>query len=191
MKKAKKFLLENKKEIHELLNHMWRTIEKIHVRMEEILPDIDLENSYGNYIKIDEGWSEAVYANPSIIFPFGELGYSLDNLFCVFSLNPKKFHEELLVQIIEIINDKEISLEIYGGDDCFQTFFTTQEQSNFEETLNAISQSKEEIIQLEFSIEPFSEEEIREAFLDIVIKLYELFSEKKILVKLPNYYTED
>ena len=40
MKKTKKFLLENKKEIHDLLNHMWRTIEKIHVRMEDILPDI-------------------------------------------------------------------------------------------------------------------------------------------------------
>lgn len=188
MRKTKQFLIENKKEIHALLNHMWRTIERIHVRMEEVLPDIDLENSHGNYIKIDDGWSEANYANPSIIFPFGELGYSLDSLFCVFSLNPKEFRDELLVKITEIINNAtDVSLEIYGGDDCFQTFYSSQEDSDFDDTMKAIAESKEEIIQLEFSIEPFSEEETREAFLEAVIKLYELFNEKKILVKLPNY----
>ncbi|NHJ05265.1 MAG: DUF3201 domain-containing protein [Candidatus Heimdallarchaeota archaeon] len=184
----KKFLEENKSTIHELLNHMWRTIERIAIKFEDVLPDVDLENSHGNYIRIADGWEEGAYANPSIIFPYGEFGYSLDSLFCTFSLNPKTLDEELLAKLLEAINKNEgITLELYGGDDCFQTFFHSKEEADFDEILQKIKSSKEDVIQIEISVEALPEEELREALIDITKAFYNLFKEKECLVKLPNY----
>ena len=77
MKDLQKFLAENKEQIHDLLNHMWQTIERIALQLEDIIPDIDLDNSHGNFIRLNDGWDESYYANPTISFPFGEIGFSL------------------------------------------------------------------------------------------------------------------
>lgn len=188
MKELKEFLLENKKPIHLLLNHMWRTIERIAIKLESVIPDVDLDNSHGNYIKIDNGWDEGSYANPSIVFPYGEFGYSLDGLFCVFSIDPKKFDEEFLATLLEILNKTSgMLLEIYGGDDCFQTFYQSQEEADFEVILSKIKQSKEDVIQIEISIDSLPEEEVKEQLIDSTIKYYNFFKEKNCLVKLPDY----
>lgn len=185
------FLKKNKKSIHELLNHMWHTIERISLQFEEILPDVDLDNSHGNYIKIDQGWSEAIYANPSIVFPFGEFGYSLDGLFCVFSINPKTFAEAILGKIVEISRENTvITFEIYGGDDCFQTFFHSNEESDFDTIVTAIQSTPEETIQLELTIEAVTEEAIKEALIETTLKIYHLLKEEQCLVNLPNYSSE-
>ena len=183
-----KFLKENKENIHELLNHMWYTIERIAIRFEDAIPNVDLDNSHGNYIKIDQGWSESVYANPSIVFPFGEFGYSLDGLFCVFSIDPSKFTEDLLVKIVELSREKDaISFELYGGDDCFQTFFQSKFENDFDSILDAIEKTEEATIQLELSIEAVAEESIKEDLIETSIHMYNLLQEGNCLVNLPNY----
>ncbi|MFW9923759.1 MAG: DUF3201 domain-containing protein [Candidatus Thorarchaeota archaeon] len=188
MEELKIFAKENKKKIHDLLNHMWRTIERLHVRLEAIIPSPDLENAHGNFIKLQDGWDEAAYANPEIIFPYGEIGYSLDGLYCVYSLNPIKITEKLLADILVIINkNNELMLEIYGADDCFQTFYHSQEEMALDETLASIRNTKEDLIQLELSIEPLADEDIKEAFVESIISLYDLFFQNNCLVKLPNY----
>lgn len=188
MEELKIFVKENKKKIHDLLNHMWRTIERIYIRLEDIIPSPDLENAHGNFIKLQDGWEEAAYANPEIVFPYGQIGYSLDGLYCVYSLNPKKITEELFLEIINITSkNKELMLELYGADDCFQTFYQSKEEIDLAETFSSIKKTKEEIIQLEIGIEPLSDEDVKEALFEVIISLYNLFFEKDCLVKLPNY----
>ncbi|MHA1156586.1 MAG: DUF3201 domain-containing protein [Candidatus Heimdallarchaeota archaeon] len=185
------FLKNNKKSIHELLNHMWHTIERISYHFEEVLPDVDIDNSHGNYIKIDKGWSESIYANPTIVFPFGEFGYSLDGLFCVFSIAPKTITEEILAKIVAISQENTaITFEIYGGDDCFQTFFHSKDESDFNTIIPAFQSTPEETIQLELTIEAVAEEAIKEALIATTLKIYHLMKEEKCLVELPNYSVE-
>ncbi len=185
------FLKNNKKSIHELLNHMWQTIERIALQFETALPDVDLENSHGNYIRIDKGWSEAIYANPSIIFPFGEFGYSLDGLFCVFSINPKTFNEEILGKIVAISRENPaIAFEIYGGDDCFQTFFHSKDERDFDTIMAEIQSAPEETIQLELTVEAVTEEAIKEALVTTTLKIHHLLKEKQCLMVLPRYSSE-
>ena len=182
------FLKNNKKSIHELLNHMWHTIERISLQFEEVLPDVDLDNSHGNYIKIDKGWSESIYANPSIVFPYGEFGYSLDGLFCVFSIDPKSFTEEILGKIVDISQETPtVTFEIYGGDDCFQTFFHSNDESDFSTIIPAIQSTPEETIQLELTIEAVTEDSIKEALITATLKIYHLLKEKQCLANLPCY----
>ena len=182
------FLKNNKKSIHELLNHMWHTIERISLQFEEVLPDVDLDNSHGNYIKIDKGWSESIYANPSIVFPYGEFGYSLDGLFCVFSIDTKSFTEEILGKIVDISQETPtVTFEIYGGDDCFQTFFHSNDESDFSTIIPAIQSTPEETIQLELTIEAVTEDSIKEALITATLKIYHLLKEKQCLANLPCY----
>ena len=57
MTDLKDFLTKNKDNIHELLNEMWQTIERIAMRIDNKILDIELDNSYGNLIEIADGWS--------------------------------------------------------------------------------------------------------------------------------------
>jgi hypothetical protein len=188
MKESKKFLEKNKEQIHEILNHMWQTIEKILYQLEGKLPEIDLDNSHGNFVTIDDGWAEAYYANPTITFPYGEIGYSLDGLFCVFTILEKKLKEKHYIKLLEIPHDNEgISLEIYGGDDCFTTFYHSKDEGDIEEIINQIKESSEEILQIEIAVEAIPEQEIKDLFLSIIIELYNFLLKENLLAKLPFY----
>lgn len=191
MTDLKKFLAENKENIHDVLNHMWHTIERIAIRLEDKIPDIDLENSHGNFIEIADGWVESYYANPSLVFPFGEIGYSLDGLFCVFSIAAKKTNEDLIVKITELAQDSElITCQIYGSDDCFTTFYHSEETADFDELLKSIKKSKEDVLQLEINIKAFSEENDMESFIESSLMLYQFLEENEALVTLPMYEAE-
>lgn len=186
MTDMKEFLLQNKDMIHELLNEMWQTVERIAIRLDNKILDIELDNSHGNYIEIEDGWSEAFYANPIIAFPFGELGYSLDGMFCVFSINPKKITVDIIAQIISITRENPaINFEMYGGDDVFETYFSSKDEGDIDEILKAIDKTNEEFIQLELGVEPLAEDEIVEAFVDLSVKIYNLLSDADILAALP------
>jgi len=192
MTDLKKFLEENKEQIHDLLNHMWQTIERIALRLETKIPDIDLDNSHGNYIELANGWVESFYANPSIIFPYGEIGYSLDGLFCVFSINAKKVDEKLLEKITELTQKNEsISCQIYGADDCFTTMYQSEDAEDFDEILKQIKKTKEEMLQLELNTDAFLEEDVKESFLESILDLYQFLDETKTLELLPMYEVED
>ena len=80
---------------------MWRTIERLSFKFETIIPNGDLDNTHGNFIESESGWSESYYANPVIAYHFGEIGYSLDGLYCVFTFNIQNLNDELLTRIIE------------------------------------------------------------------------------------------
>jgi len=191
MTDLKKFLEENKENIHDVLNHMWHTIERIAIRLEGKIPDIDLDNSHGNYIELADGWLESYYANPSLAFPYGEIGYSLDGLFCVFSIDANKVDEKLLVRITELSQDNEsITCQIYGGDDCFTTMYHSKDVEDFDELLKSIKKSKEQVLQLEISIEAFPEEDVKESFIESSLILYQFLEKNKTLVKLPMYDAE-
>jgi len=191
MTDQKKFLVENKEKIHDVLNHMWHTIEHIAIRLEGKIPDIDLDNSHGNFIELSDGWAESYYANPSLVFPFGEIGYSLDGLFCVFSIAAKKINEDLLVELTELSQENEsITSQIYGLDDCFTTLFHSIDTEDFDELLKSIRKSKDAALQLEISIEAFSEEDDMESFIEASLMLYQFLEENKTLVKLPMYEAE-
>lgn len=167
---------------------MWRTIERLSVRLTDILPDIDLENAHGNYIKIENGWDEAAYANPELIFPYGVIGYSLDGLYCVFSLDPSKIDEELLVKVIQPLDDIEgLVMEIYGADDFLKTFYHSRDEIDFDAILKSLAESEEDVIQLEISIEFAAEEQLKEQLIETIISLFNLFKEHSCLVKLPKY----
>jgi hypothetical protein len=192
MTDLKKFLEENKEKIHDLLNHMWYTIERIAIRLEDKIPDIDLDNSHGNFIELADGLVESYYANPSIGFPYGEIGYSLDGLFCVFSINSTKVDEKLLVKITELFQEIEsITCQIYGGDDCFTTFYHSKDASDFDELLKSIKKSKENVLQLEINVAAFSEEEVRESYIESIYVLYQFLETNEILEQLPKYEIED
>lgn len=192
MTDLKKFLKENKEKIHDLLNHLWQTIERIAIRLEDKIPDIDLDNSHGNFIELADGWVESYYANPSISFPYGEIGYSLDGLFCVFSINSTKVAEKLIVKISELFQENEsITCQIYGGDDCFTTFYHSEEASDLDELLKSIKKSKENVLQLEINVAAFSEEKIMESFLESIVVLYKFLETNEILEQLPMYEVED
>ncbi len=191
MTDLKNFLKENKEKIHDILNHMWHTIERIAIRLEGKIPDIDLDNSHGNFIELADGWLESYYANPSLVFPFGEIGYSLDGLFCVFSIAAKKINEDLIVKLTELSQDNEsIVCQIYGLDDCFTTLFHSKDTEDFDELLKSIKKSKEDVLQLEINIEAFSEEDDMESFIESSVMLYQFLEENKTLVKLPMYEVE-
>lgn len=188
MKELKKFLENNKEQIHELLNHMWQTIEKILYQLEEKLPEIDLDNSHGNFVTMEDGWAEAYYANPTITFPYGEIGYSLDGLFCVFTILEKELQEKHYIKILEIPRkNEEISVEIYGGDDCFTTFYYSKDEGDLNEIIDAIKKSSEEIIQIEIAIGAIPEEDLKEQFLSLIIHLFNYLQKNNLLAKLPFY----
>jgi hypothetical protein len=180
------FLLKNKKQIHELLNHMWDTIEKLAFKLEKELPESDLDNTHGNFITFESGWAEAHYPNPSITFPFGEIGYSLDGLYCVFALLVENLEEKHLVQFLAIPhNNQEISLELYGGDDCFSTIYNSIDGGDIDDILKAIKASTEEIIQIELEVEPFPETEVKEKLFEQMLYLYNFLQENDLLIRFP------
>ncbi|NHJ83898.1 MAG: DUF3201 domain-containing protein [Asgard group archaeon] len=188
MTDLKKFLQENKNEIHDLFNHMWLTIERIALQAENEIPDIDLDNTHGNFINIDDGWSEAYYPNPGIVFPYGEFGFSLDGLFFVLSAYTKKISEEIIVKLLEITNNNDsLKIELYGGDDCFTTLYDSKIQGNLDEIMDSLKKTNEEIIQIDLSIEAFAEEETFTQFIEEAISLYQFLAEKEILAKLAAY----
>jgi hypothetical protein len=188
----KKFLKKNKEQIHDLLNHMWQTIERIAIRLEDKIPGIDLDNSHGNFITVADGWVESSYANPSIVFPYGEIGYSLDGLFCVFSIKANKVEEKLLERIAKLTQENEsISCQIYGADDCFTTLYQSEDAEDFDEIRKQIKKTKEDTLQLEINIEAFPEEDLKELFIDSLLELYHYLDEQKILEILPMYEAED
>ncbi|MBN1329231.1 MAG: DUF3201 domain-containing protein [Candidatus Heimdallarchaeota archaeon] len=192
MEDLRKFLDMNKDKIHDLLNHMWQTIEQIALRFENDIPDIDLDNSHGNFIELADGWSESFYANPTATFPYGEIGYSLDGLYCVLAIEAKKLDQNYLAKLIELsLESDELKIEIYGGDDCFTTFFNSKEQNDFDEVLKAISKSKEDVLQIDLNIPAVSEEDDKELLLSQFIKLYKFLEDKKSLAKLPTYLTSE
>ena len=186
MKELKEFLIENKNSIHSLLNHMWRTIERIAIKLEDAIPDVDLDNSHGNYIKIENGWEEGTYANPSIVFPFGELGYSLDGLFCVFSIDPKKITVDSLARIIGFSRENEaVFFEMYGADDCFQTFFSSKDEGDIDDILLALENTEEEFIQLDLGIEAFASDDLIDAFVELAVIIYNYLNESNLLALIP------
>ncbi len=188
MTDLRKFLTENKENVHELLNHMWQTIEQIAFRFENTLPDVDLDNTHGNFVEINDGWSEAVYANPTLTFPYGEIGYSLDGLYCVVAVAREKMVKEHLLKIMEFarVND-EITIEIYGGDDCFTTLYHSRDEADFDDLLKKIEDSPEEILQIDFSVDALPEEEVKEALLTVFLQAFTYLSEHNCLSKLPSY----
>ncbi|HUT80160.1 MAG TPA: DUF3201 domain-containing protein [Candidatus Bathyarchaeia archaeon] len=192
MEDLRKFLDKNKDKIHDLLNHMWQTIEQIALRFENDIPNIDLDNSHGNYIELDEGWSESFYANPTVTFPYGEIGYSLDGLYCVLAVETKKLDHEYLTKLIDLSQESdELKIEIYGGDDCFTTFFNSKEQADFDDILKAVANSKEDVLQIDLNIPAVSEEDVKELLLSQFVTLYKFLESKNSLAKLPTYLTSD
>jgi len=188
MDDSRKFLSKNKEKIHDLLNHMWRTIEQIAIRLETDLPNSDLDNTHGNFIKIKEGWSEATYPNPAVVFPYGELGYSFDGLYCVFTVLAEKVTEHLLVTIIELSQESnEITYEIYGGDDCFTTYLNSQDELDLEDVLRNISSTEEQILQIDTSILVTFDEEVKELFLGQIKRLYLYLEENDALSSIQPY----
>ncbi|MHA1124568.1 MAG: DUF3201 domain-containing protein [Candidatus Heimdallarchaeota archaeon] len=186
MTDLKDFLATNKEMIHELLNEMWQTIERLAVRLDNKILDIELDISHGNYIEIEDGWSEAFYANPSIAFPFGEIGYSLDGIFCVFSIDPRKISVDNIAQIIHLSRkNPRVYFEMYGGDDVFETYFNSKDEGDIDEILEAIDKTTEEFIQLDLGIEPLAEDEITDAFIELAVQLYNFLSETNLLTALP------
>jgi len=182
----KEFLATNKEMIHELLNEMWQTIERVAIRIDNKILDIELDNSHGNYIEVGDGWAEAFYANPTITFPFGELGYSLDGMFCVFSIDPKKITVDNIAQIIVFSRENPtVNFEMYGGNDVFETYFNSKDEGDIDEILKAIDKTEEEFVQLDLGIEPLAEDEIIDAFVDLAIKIYNFLSETDLLAKIP------
>lgn len=182
----KEFLATNKEMIHELLNEMWQTIERVAIRIDNKILDIELDNSHGNYIELGEGWVEAFYANPSIAFPFGEIGYSLDGMFCVFSIDPKKITIDNLAQIIVFSRENPgVHFEMYSENDFNETYFNSKDEGDIDEILEAIDKTEEEFVQLDFGIEPFAEDEVIDAFVDLAIKIYNFLSETDLLTKIP------
>jgi hypothetical protein len=181
----KEFLATNKEMIHELLNEMWQTIERIAIRLDNKILDIELDNSHGNYIEIDDGWTEAFYANPSITFPFGELGYSLDCIFCVFTINPKKITADNIAQLIVYSRENtDVHFEMYGSDDVFETYFNSADEGDIDEILDALAKTQEDFIQLDFSIEPLAEDEKINAFVDLAVNIYNFLNHSNLLSKM-------
>jgi hypothetical protein len=188
MKNLKKFLDDNKEKIHELLNDLWQTVEKIAFQLEEKLPEIELDNTHGNFVTFKDGWGEAYYPNPSITFPFGEIGYSLDGLYCVYAIFVENLDEKHLTHFLSIPHDNEnIQLELYGGDDCFSTFYSSAEGGDLDEIIEGIKDSSEEVIQIELSIDAFPDDELRESLLDQILALYEFLIENELLARFPLY----
>ncbi len=192
MEDLRKFLDKNKDKIHDLLNHMWQTIEQIALRFEEEIPDVDLDNSHGNFIELNEGWSESFYANPTVTFPYGEIGYSLDGLYCVLAVDAKKLDQDYLTKLLELSQESdELKIEIYGGDDCFTTFFNSKEPTDFDEILKIIAKSKEDVLQIDLNIPAFSDEDDKEILLNQFLTLYKFLASKNSLAKLPTYLTNE
>lgn len=185
MSDLQKFLQSNKKEIHQLLNKMWKTIEQINIRFEDKIPDGDLENSHGNYIEIDDGWEESLYANPTITYPFGEIGYSLDGLYCAFALCIQPLTNDILEQIVNFSQKSaEIKIELYGADDCFTTYFNSKNEFDLTEMEEDIINSDESIIQLEISVSTLPSDELYEQFLELILEIFEYLSKEELLANL-------
>jgi len=53
-----------------------------------------------------------------------------------------------------------LSVELYGGDDCFTTFYDSKNEDDVDAMIKNIKDSKEDIIQLEISIETITEEDV-------------------------------
>ncbi|MEA2070278.1 MAG: DUF3201 domain-containing protein [Asgard group archaeon] len=188
MNELREFLQKNKEKIHDLLNFMWSYVERTAIRLSKSIPNIDLENSHGNYISLRDGWVEAVYANPCLIFKHGEFGYSLDGPYCVFALKSEALDEETLNQLFEKHQKHPtVSLELYGGDDCFETYFESSSEAAFDEILQKIHDSSEEIVQLELTIPPLSEEEMNEDLIELTKKLYDFLAASEKLADLTTY----
>ena len=192
LKDLQKFLTENKEQIHDLLNHMWQTIERIALQLEDTIPDIDLDNSHGNFIRLNDGWDESYYANPTISFPYGEIGFSLDGLFSVFSIAAKKINEDNIAEFMKLSREHEfLSVELYGGDNCFTTFYDSKNEDDIDAMIKSIKDSKEDIIQLEISIETITDEVQKNTLIEVIISTYNYLESKKLLEKLPEYQTFD
>ncbi len=192
MKDLQNFLRDNKEKIHDLLNHMWQSIERIALQLENVIPDIDLDNSHGNFIRLNDGWDESFYANPTIIFPYGEIGFSLDGLFCVFSLTTKKINESHLAKFMQLPRDHEfLTVELYGGDDSFTTFYNSNNEEDVDEIMKSVKNSKEEVLQLEISLDTISDEEQKNTLIETITSLYDFLKKKNLLAKLPQYTSSE
>jgi hypothetical protein len=185
----KDFVEKNKETIHDLLNHLWMTIEQLHLRFNKEIPNCDLQNFHGNFIQLGDGWDEATYPNPVVSFPYGEFGYSLDGLYGVLSLKKNSLDEKCLLSLVKKQKDfQEVHMELYGGADCFQTFYSSTEEFSLDDILTALEESEEEVIQLEINLPGVNREEVaKEELIQTFLAIYTFLKQKECLEKLPGY----
>ena len=82
------------------------------------------------------------------------------------------------------VNFKAINV-IDGGDDCFETFFSSKDEGDLDEILTAIENTKENFIQLDIGIEPFSPDDVIDVFVVLSISLYNFLNEADLLTLIP------
>ena len=176
------FVNKHKREVHQLLNKMWKNVEFIRKQL------VDRKYSVGpqvygveNYVSIDGKLEPTHYHTPEFGFPYGVIGCTLDGLFLVMVVESTSISEAFLRVVIKSFP----LIQIYGGRDVAHNFYPCPNEER--EIFHDIKSSQEEAIQLDVTItdpwDRFTKASVQ--LLDIVEKLVEIALSHEIKIINP------
>jgi len=176
------FVNKHKRDIHQLLNLMWKNVEFIRRQLADRKYSVGpLVYGVGNYVSINGKLEPAHYHTPEFGFSYGVVGCTLDGLNFVMAVESARISEVFLKDVIKNFP----MVQIYGGKDFKHNFYPCPDKEK--KILQRIRSSQEETIQLDITIsDPWDRfREVSIQLLDIVEKLVEIVSSHKIKIINP------
>lgn len=176
------FVRSHKREIHELLNLMWKNVDYIRTQLINRGYTVGpLVCGVENYVTIDGRLEPAHYHTPEFGFSHGVIGCALNGLCYVAAIKSKQISERFLKGTIESFP----FIKIYGGKDFKRNFYPPPGET--QEILERIKTSQEETIQLNITLtDPWDRfEEASTELLDIIEKLVKILRSHKMRVITP------
>jgi len=140
------FLLKHRYEIHKSMNYVWKVADRLRREFaKEHLTSL-ITPTFNNYIRINERWDKQEYPVPVFKIDVGEVIVNLDSASTVIGVYSKSLTENFLKELIEL---KGTNIEIYGGQNFFNTFYEKGMKVCSRALLKRIIQSSEGTIQVE------------------------------------------
>jgi len=157
MEKLSNFVQTNKKSIHKLLNRMWYTV--VYTRKQLLKTNYKvgkMECAKSGYTLIGEKWRRMWYPYPAFRWEYGEIGCTLDGLFVTFYLEGKTINEKFIDVLIKNFGEQVV---IYGGKEFLTDFWNPKRgiTPKAREILSNIEKSKEKIVQMDLTFEPWDD----------------------------------
>lgn len=174
---AAMFVNKHKREVHQLLNLMWESMEFIRKQLADRKYSVGpLVYGVENYVSINGKLEPAHYPTPEFGFSYGVIGCTLDGLGFVMAVESHGVSAAFLKEVIK----RFPQIQMYGGKDFKHSFYPSRNEEK--EILQHIKSSREETIQLNITIaDPWGS--FRKAsvqLLDTVEKLVEIVRSHRI-----------
>lgn len=151
------FVSKNAKNVHELLNFIWREIFKLNEELREILRPLGLEvepveEVFNAYIFLEGKWREMLYPHPAFeVRPQGEVGATIQGFYFVFGI----LGDRIIWEFIKGFLDEFPKSYIYGSESFLEDIYNYNNPRSCEEVFKKIKSVEEVLFNFEVEIRDF------------------------------------